>query len=701
VDAKRSTIPYDGTHAKERQGVTANQDRIERLRHRLGRIAYGGDYNPEQWPEEVHAEDMRLMKEAGVSLVSLGIFAWAAVEPRPGEFDFGWLDRIMDRLHDAGVGVCLATMTASPPPWLAARYPETLPEQEDGTRLWPGGRQHYCPSSPVYRDHAARLVEQVAGRYGDHPAVALWHVGNEFGCHVPACYCDVSAAAFRRWLALRYGDVETLNDAWSTTFWSQRYGSLDEVLPPRTAPTFRNPAQLLDYARFSSDEHLACYRAETEILGEITPDVPVTTNFVTVPKTLDLFEWAQHMDIVGYDSYPDPFDPSAAVKAAFGHDVMRSLRDGQPWLLMEQAPSAVNWRPRNGPKPPGVMRLWSWQAIAHGADSVMFFQWRQSRGGAEKFHSGMVPHGGADTRTFREVRELGRELAGHPGLAGARQGRSDVAIVLDWQSWWGLELAARPSSQGVRLMDTLIAHYTPLHQAGIACDVVRPGADLSGYRLVVVPNLYLVDEADARAIERYAADGGTVLMSFFSGIADPFDRVHLGGYPAPFRSMLGLRVEEFWPLPENGTVGLADEADRSAGKGTVWSEELHLEGADAVVTFTTGELAGRPAVTRHGFGRGTAWYLGTRPDPATMRRLFDRVRAETGVEPPLPGLPDGVQVRIRHATDGTAYHIMLNHGSEPVTVRLPAPMRDGLAGTGPAGTVRLEPRGVALLIPAS
>jgi beta-galactosidase len=677
---------------------------MERLRRRLGRVAYGGDYNPEQWPEETQAEDMWLMKEAGVSLVSVGIFGWAQVEPRPGEYDFSFFDSVLDRLDAAGVAVCLATMTASPPPWLAARHPETLPVRVDGVRLSPGGRQQYCPSSPVYREHAARLVERVAARYGDHPALALWHIGNEFGCHVRACYCDESAAAFRRWLTERYGDVGTLNEAWSTAFWSQRYGSFAEVLPPRTAPTFRNPAQQIDYARFSSDEMLACYLAEREILDRSTPDVPVTTNFVPVAKTLDLFDWGRHLDVVSYDSYPDPHEESAAAEAAFGYDLMRSLRGGQPWLLMEQAPSAVNWRTRNGPKPAGVMRLWSWQAIAHGADSVMFFQWRQSRGGAEKYHSGMVPHGGTDTRTFREVRELGRELGDHPGLLGAaRQPRADVAIMLDWPSWWGLELDARPS-QDVRLMDSVLAHYRPLYEAGVACDVVAPGADLSGYRMVVVPNLYLVDKAHAAGIERYVEDGGTLVMSFFSGIADPFDRVHLGGYPAPFRRVLGLRVEEFWPLPKNGVVGLAHESGGAGGvesTGRVWSEEVHLEGAEVVAAFGTGELSGRPAVTRHGFGRGSAWYLATRPDPATMRALLDRVREESGVRPPLPGLPTGVQARVRAGADGTRYHVVLNHADEPVDVRLPEPMRDVLAEGEPTGTVRLEARGVALLVSAT
>jgi len=676
---------------------------MERFAARLrGRVAYGGDYNPEQWPEDVWDEDIRLMGEAGVSLVSLGIFAWANVEPEPGRYDFGWCDAIMDRLAEAGIAVSLATMTASPPPWLARTHPETLPVRRDGTRLWPGARQHYCPSSPVYREHAARLVERVAERYAGHPALALWHIGNEYGCHVAACYCDVSAAAFRGWLIERYGELDALNEAWSTTFWSQRYSDWAEVLPPRTAPTFSNPAQQVDFARFCSDELLACYLAEKEIVRRADAAVPVTTNFPPLAKALDLFAWAPHLDVVSYDSYPDPHDELAAARAGFAYDVMRSLRGGQPWLLMEQAPSAVNWRPRNAAKPPGVMRLWSWQAIAHGADAVMFFQWRQSRGGAERFHSAMVPHGGSDTRIFREVRALGGELGAQATLAGARQPRADVAIVLDWQSWWALELDAHPSSD-VRLLDSVLAHYLPLYESSIACDVVAPSSELSGYRLVIVPNLYMVDTADAERIERYVEGGGTLLMSCFSGIVDRCDRVHLGGYPAPFRRVLGVWVEEFGPLEDRGVVGLSFEGETeglAAATGSVWSELIHLEGAEAIARFAGGELDGSPAVTRHRFGAGSAWYVGTRPEPEAMRGLLDRVRAQAGIEPPLAGLPEGVSARVRHTADGDALYVLLNHAAAPATVRLPAAMHDELGAAEAVGTIRLEPHGVALLRPA-
>ncbi len=529
-------------------------------------------------------------------------------------------------------------MTASPPPWLTARHPEMLTVRADGSTIWPGGRQHYCPSSPIYREHAVRLVEKVASRYASHPATAIWHVGNEYGNVIP-CHCDVSATAFRQWLRDRYGSVDALNDAWSTTFWSQRYGSFDEVLPPRSPAPFANPAQALDYARFTSDELLACYLAEKEVLDRITPDIPVTTNFPPSLRPADLWTWAPHVDVIGYDAYPDPYDPAAPAKVAFSYDVMRSLRGGRPWLLMEQAPGAVNWRARNAPKPPGATRLWSWQAVAHGADAVMFFQWRQSRGGAEKFHSAMVPHAGPSSRIFEEVRELGRELSATAVLAGARAPKADVAMVVDWPSWWALELDAHPSSD-VRFLDAAWSLHRPLYEANVACDVVPTGADLSGYRLVVVPNLYMVTEDAGRAFERYVEDGGTLLVSFFSGIVDTCDRVHLGGYPAPFRRSLGLRVEEFHPLESDSTVGL------SHGAGSVWSEEVRLEGAEAIEVFTVRRSdrppgrdpaplrAGQRVVPRHPPGRRHHAPPG-RPDTRGGRRRAGptrpaRRRAGTG-----------------------------------------------------------------------
>lgn len=669
-------------------------------------IRFGGDYNPEHWPEEVWAEDLALMKAAHVSMVTAGIFSWAKVEPRPGEWDFGWFDRVMDGLAGAGIAVCLATMTASPPPWLSRAHPEILPEGPDGQRRWPGARQHFCPSSPVFRAHAVRLVEQVAARYAGHPALALWHVGNEFGCHTRQCFCDVSAEHFRSWLRERYGSVAALNDAWSTSFWSQAYGDFAEVLPPRTAPTFANPAQQLDYLRFGDAALRECYLAERAVLTRLAPGVPVTTNLMPQHKPVDAFGWAPSMDVMALDFYQDPHVPDDHVRAAYVFDLMRSAREGQPWLLLEQAPGAVNWRPRNGPKPPGAMRLWSWQAVAQGADAVLFFQWRQSLGGAEKFHSAMVPHGGTDTRIFREVCALGRELAAVPGIEGARS-RASVALLADWQSWWALELDSRPST-ALDHSRIALAHYRPLFEAGVACDVVPPGRELSGYRMVVVPNLYLLTDRDAARLAAYVRGGGQLVVSFFSGIVDDCDRVRPGGYPGSMRELLGLRVTEFWPLAEGRSVAVGDGDPTAAGRGRqtgrayagradLWSEEIEVAGAEVVARFLDGELAGQPAVTRHDHGRGTAWYVGTRLEPALMRALLDDVRAAAGVAPVLPDLPPGVQATVREGAGGR-YVFLLNHGGRAVEVALPEPLRNAWEPRAAAVTrVTLAARGVAVL----
>ncbi|WP_172386336.1 beta-galactosidase [Streptomyces sp. MNP-20] len=636
--------------------MSEESGRLRWWRGPLGSVGFGGDYNPEQWGPDVHAEDVGLMREAGVGLVTLGIFAWARTEPTPGGHDFTWLDDHMDRLAAAGVRVCLATMTASPPPWLARLHPGTLPVLADGTRLYPGSRQHWCPSSPVFRRYAVRLVERLAARYADHPALALWHIGNEYGCHVSRhCHCAVSAAAFRTWLRARYTTLDALNEAWSTDFWSQHYAAWDEIHTPRAAPSFRNPAQLADYWRFSSDELLDCYLAEKAVLARLAPGVPVTTNFVPVARTLDLFRWAPHLDVVSYDSYPDPHDPDAARSAAFSYDVMRGLKGGRPWLLLEQAPSAVNWRPHNGRKPPGRMRLDSWQAVAHGADAVLFFQWRQSRGGAEKFHSAMVPHAGPDTRIFREVSALGAELAGRPELLGAVPERADAALLFDWGAWWALDTGAHPSE--VDYLQGALAYHRPLYDASVACDVVPVDGDLTGYRLLLVPHLYSVSRAAAARLVAYVEGGGTLVMSYFSGITDEHDRVYLGGYPGPFREVLGLTVEEFAPRADGG-----------------WAEALRLEGAEAVPGFggadgTDGGEGGEgPAVTRHAYGRGTAWYVACDPGPEALRALLDRVRAECGVRPVAAGLPAGVQVRARVTAAGERLRVRLDYRDGAVAV---------------------------------
>jgi beta-galactosidase len=646
----------------------------------LDHLAYGGDYNPEQWHEATWREDVRLMGEAGVNLVSVGIFAWALLEPEPGSFEFEWLDRVLDLLDEAGVRVDLATATASPPPWFSRAHPDSLPVTFEGHRLRPGGRQAYCPSSPAYRAGAARLVERLATRYADHPALAMWHVNNEYGCHVARCYCDVSAAAFRVWLRRRYETLEALNEAWGTAFWSQHYADWEEIDPPRRAPSFVNPTQQLDFARFSSDELLDCFRAERDILRRLTPGVPVTTNFMTPAfKPLDYFKWAPEEDLVSTDHYLRTAEGGTDLDVALSGDLTRGLAGGGPWLLMEHSTSAVNWQPRNLAKQPGQMRRNSLAHVARGADGALFFQWRASRRGAEKFHSGMVPHAGTDSRVWREVVELGGDLRRLADVRGSRVVAA-AAILWDYESWWAVELDSHPSAD-VTFPDRVRAFHAALWRAGVTADVVHPSHEWSGYRLVLVPSLYLVRDETAAALGAYVRAGGHVVVSYFSGIVDEDDAIRLGGYPGAFRDLLGVRAEELLPLAEGETVRLDDGSVAS-----VWTEDLRLEGAEAVASYVDGPVPGRPAVTRHAVGDGVAWYLATRLDPSWV---LARACGEAGVEPVIAGLPEGVEA-VRRRGAGGDYVFVLNH--------TPAAVAHGLGGIdllGGDGTV--PPGGVAVV----
>ncbi|MEZ0447071.1 beta-galactosidase [Cellulomonas sp. ICMP 17802] len=652
-------------------------------------IQYGGDYNPEQWPLATRIEDVELMQQAGVTLVSVGIFSWAQLEPREGEFDFGWLDDVLDRLHAAGITVTLATATASPPPWLTRKHPEFLPELADGTVLHPGGRQAYRVSSPAYREYVLRMTRTMAERYGTHPALVLWHVDNELGCHVPHDFSDDAAAAFRRWLADRYGTVEALNAAWGTAFWSQRYGDFDEVLPPRSAPTYPNPTQQLDFARYSSDELLVHYRALRDVLREVTPHIPITTNLMlsTGTKWMDYFSWADDLDVIANDHYTRAHDPEAHIELAFSADLTRGVAGGEPWMLMEHSTSAVNWQPRNRTKRPGEMLRHSLAHVARGADAVMFFQWRQSAAGAEKYHSAMLPHAGTDTEVWRNTVALGSALKALSEVEGSRV-RAQAAVVFDYPAWWGTELDSHPSA-AVTYPDRVLAHYRALWQRNITVDIVRPSADFSGYAVVVVPTLYLVTDADAANIARAASDGASVLVTYFSGIADENDHVRLGGYPGAFRELLGVRTEELWPLQDDEVLTLDD-----GSSADVWSEQIHLvEGTSTVRTFADGDLAGWPALTRRPVGTGAAWYLATRLDADGLQTVTDALIAEAGLTP--VDAPEGVELVRRHADDGRSWLFVLNHTTDEVKV--PASGHELLRDETAPGAVVVPPGAVAVV----
>ncbi|MFB8146605.1 beta-galactosidase [Microbacterium sp. NPDC056003] len=620
-------------------------------------IAFGCDYNPEQWTPDVWDEDIALMGEAGVDLVAINIFGWSHIEPREGEYDFRGLDDIVGRLHAAGIRVNLGTGTASTPAWLTTAYPEVLPMVEDGTRRYPGGRQAWCPSSPVFRAAALRLVDAVARRYGNHPAVALWHVSNELGCHNALCYCDVSAAAFRRWLQAKHGTIAALNAAWGTAFWSQTYSDWEEILPPRATVSSRNPGQMLDFHRFSSDELLSYYRAEAEIIRPLSA-APITTNFMVTAhiENLDYWSWAGDMDVVANDHYLDHRLADPTAELAFAADLSRGLGGGAPWLLMEHSTGAVNWQPLNKPKAQGELTRNSLTHVARGADGVCFFQWRASVQGSEKFHSAMLPHAGTDSAVWREVVELGGIVDRIGEIAGSRV-EADVALVFSWESWWATQTESRPS-QALGYLDQIHAAYGALHDLGLTVDIVPPGAELDGYRLVVVPGLHLVREADAAVITDWIAAGGTAVVTFYSGTVDQDDRVWTGGYTGPFREALGIRVEEFAPVAPGERLHLTDGAT-----STLWSERARATTAETVASFADGPAAGSPAITRNAWGEGTAWYLATHLDAADCRALFGRIAEKAGVRPAaVVRGGDGALEIVRRRGADAAYLFVVNHG---------------------------------------
>lgn len=630
----------------------------------LDALGYGGDYNPEQWPDEVRVEDIALMQEAGVTIVSLAIFSWARIEPREKEYDWEWLDVTMDRLHAAGIRVDLATATASPPPWLTTKHPEILPVLADGTVLHPGGRQQYRISSPIFRDYATRMTRLIAERYASHPALAMWHIDNEIGCHVPHEYSDDAAHAFRRWLERTYGTIEALNDAWGTAFWSQRYDSFEEILPPRSAPTFPNPTQQLDFRRYSSDELLSYYQDLREVLAEVTPDVPCTTNFMVMASSgpMDYNVWAPEMDIVSNDHYVIASDPHPERELAFSADSVRTMADGAPWILMEHSTSAVNWQGYNRTRTSAESLRNSLSHLAHGADALLFFQWRQSRAGAEKYHSSMYPHAGTDSDVWRTTVRLGQILKDVAEVRGSRV-QARAAVLYDYPSTWAARLDSHPTD-GIDPRTEAIRWHHALNRRGIATDVVDTHDDLARYDLLVIPELYLVTDEAAERIAAAAEAGTTVLITYFSGIVDEHDHVRLGGYPGAFRDLLGVRTEEFWTLQPGERVTLDDGTT-----ATIWSENVRAaEGTQVVRSFAGGVLDGVPALTRRAVGAGEAWYLATRPEDKGLQRIADALIAASGVAPVVPDLPDGVEVTRRTAADGRSWLFVLNHTAEDVTL---------------------------------
>ncbi|MBP2437663.1 beta-galactosidase [Microbacterium amylolyticum] len=650
-------------------------------------LAYGGDYNPEQWPRETWLEDVRLMREAGVTLVSVGIFSWALIETDEGQFDFSWLDEVLDLLHGSGIAVDLGTPTASPPAWFFHRYPESRVTTADGTRLGFGSRGMVSPSSPAYREAIVRIASALAERYAHHPAVVMWHVHNEYGAPVFDDHSETTAQAFRDWLRERYGSLDALNAAWGTAFWGQHYGRWEYISTPAVAPSVVNPAQKLDFHRFSDHQLRQCFLAERDAIRQHAAQ-PITTNFMANQHGgCDLWEWAKHVDVVSDDHYLVAADEHPEIGLAIAADLTRSVAGGMPWMLMEHSTSGINWQPTGIAKRPGEMARNSLAHVARGADAVMFFQWRASRRGAEKFHSAMLPHAGTTSRIWQEVTQLGADLTAIADLQGSRV-KADVAILWDYESFWAQDLEWRPVDD-LDHNERVRAFYERLWRDGVTTDFALPSHDLSRYRVVVAPAQYLLRQADAENLTRFVEQGGTLVVSYFSAVVDEHDAVSEGGFLASLRTALGVEVHEHLPLRrgttanlqwENGTVTTSDH----------WQEDLRLRGADVVAHYADGPAAGAPAVTRQAHGSGAGWYISTRLDAEALTHVFDQVYAEAGLSPTRP--PRGLEVVRREGPRGS-YTIAINHAENDADIATPGTdlltQETGRTFCVPAGGVRI------------
>ena len=641
------------------------------------RIWYGGDYNPDQWPEEVWDDDVRLMKKAGVNLVSVGIFSWAKIETSEGVYDFDWLDRIINKLGEAGIAVDLASATASPPMWLTQAHPEVLWKDYRGDVCQPGARQHWRPTSPVFREYALKLCRAMAEHYKGNPYVVAWHVSNEYGCHNRFDYSEDAERAFRKWCEERYGTIDAVNDAWGTAFWAQRMNDFTEIVPPRFIGdgNFMNPGKLLDFKRFSSDALKAFYVAERDALAEITPDLPLTTNFMVsaAGSVLDYDDWGREVDFVSNDHY---FIPGEAHldELAFSASLVDGIARKDPWFLMEHSTSAVNWRPVNYRKEPGQLVRDSLAHVAMGADAVCYFQWRQSKAGAEKFHSAMVPHAGEDSAVFRDVCELGADLntLADNGLLGTKLAKSKVAVVFDYESEWASEHTATPT-QKVHHVDEPLQWFRALADHGVTADVVPVRGAWDDYEMVVLPSVYLLSEETTRRVRDYVVGGGRLVVTYYTGISDEKDHVWLGGYPGSIRDVVGVRVEEFMPMGDDfpgvpDCLGLSNGAvahDIADVIGSVDGTATVLE------TFKddpwTG-MDGAPAIVAHTFGEGRSVYVGARLGRDGIALSLPEILDSLGMAE--VGGNDGRVLRVeREGADGSRFVFSFNRTHE--TVRVP------------------------------
>lgn len=663
---------------------------------RVKKVLFGGDYNPEQWPEDIWEMDMRLLKEAHIDIVTLNVFSWASLQRDEETYTFAKLDKIMELVRNNGMKVCMATSTAAHPAWMAKKHTDILRTEFNGIKRKFGSRHNSCPNSPTYRKYSVLLAKKLADRYQHFHNIVAWHINNEYGGE---CYCETCEKAFRNWLKEKYITVDELNRVWNTAFWGHTFYDWDEVVVPNllsehfaeNRTTFQGIS--LDYRRFNSDSMLECYKAEYEAVKSVIPNAQITTNLMGFYKPLDYQKWGKEMDFISWDNYPANEETYSRI--AMNHDLMRGLKGGQPFVLMEQTPSVTNWLSYNALKRPGVMRLWSYQAMAHGADALMFFQMRRSIGACEKYHGAVIDHvGHGNTRVFREISILGEELEGLQNETLGSRMHSKIAILVDWDNWWALEYSAGPSCD-LRYLDEIYCYYRALEEMNYSVDIIGTQDDLSDYQMVVAPILYMIKEDYDEKIRSFVSEGGTFLTTFFSGIVEEHDLVVTGGYPGKLRDVLGIWVEEIDALAE-GT----ENSFVYRGKGypaSLLCDIIHLEGAESLTVYESDFYRGTPVITAHCFEEGKAYYIGTRSDEKFYKEFLKERLMELNMEPILE-VEHGIEVCERFQNDRSILFV-LNHTEEEKQFTVKEERKDLLGGNiVKAGTtISIAPKDIKIL----
>ncbi|MFP4662603.1 MAG: beta-galactosidase [Halanaerobiales bacterium] len=675
------------------------------INNKFPHFIHGGDYNPDQWLHrpDILEEDVRLMKEANCNTMSVGIFAWAAVEPEEGKYEFDWLDDVFDRLYDNGIYVILATPSGARPDWLADKYPEVLRVNADRKRILFSERHNHCYTSEVYREKTLDINRRLAERYGDHPALLLWHISNEYGGE---CHCEMCQQAFREWLKDKYGTLENLNRAWWNSFWSHTYTDWSRIESPAPHGMQSIHGLKLDWKRFVTDQTIDFYKNEIKPLREITPDIPITTNFMGIYDGLNYWKFAEEVDVISWDNYPTWHDERAEWKLAsdisFVHDIYRSFKGGKPFMLMESTPSKTNWQAVGKLKRPGMHKLSSLQAVAHGSDTVQYFQWRKGRGGFEKFHGAVVDHvGHENTRVFQDVSELGQVLKKLDPVIGTTV-EPEVAVIFDWENRWAINDAAGPRREKKGYEETCMRHYREFWKKGIPVDVIDMEQDFSRYKVLVAPMLYMLKDGVAERIEEFVIKGGTFIVTYWSGIVDENDLCFPGGFPGPLKNLMGIWAEEIDALYDSDynyveieqETGLADL--KGQYKAGVFCDLIHAEKAQVLARYKEDFYAGRPALTVNKYGEGKAYYIASRNEEDFLNDFYGSIIKETGLESVLnTDLPYGVTAQLR--TDGeNDYIFVMNFSDEKKEIPLDEAYQSLISG-GRIENLKLEPYGVDII----